>query len=209
MRMVVLRRLAVALSLAVAAAATAAPAAAAATAGDWPCVQRKVPHLSLGQMWSGPEAKGDWRDDAAVRDLAVRLASRRVPTEEAETLVSAFAEAAGPAKAERLSLLFSGVFEIIESERSKVMSGIERYSKRQQALAERIRDESLQVAAMSGKADTSTTATDAIEDAQAKLDWDTRIYQEREQSLTFVCEVPVLFEQRAFAIARIMQKHLP
>ena len=31
---------------------------------DWPCIQRKQPHLSLGQMWTGPEP------DPAARDLA-------------------------------------------------------------------------------------------------------------------------------------------
>lgn len=208
MRILVLRRAAAALALAVAAAAGAAPAAAAATAGDWPCVQRKMPRLSLGQMWSGPAAKGDWRDDKAVRDLANRLASRRVPLEEAETLVAAFATAAGAEKADRLALLFAATFDIIDGERAKVMSGIERYSKRQQSLADRIRDEDQKVAALRKAADGSNQANDAVEDAQSALDWDTRIYQEREQSLTYVCEVPVLFEQRAFALARMMLKQL-
>jgi len=208
MRILVLRRTAAALVLAAAVVAGAAPAAAAATAGDWPCVQRKMPHLSLGQMWSGPAAKGDWRDDREIRDLANRLASRRVPLDEAETLVVTFAAAAGAAKADRLALLFAGAFDVIEGERAKVMTGIERYSKRQQGLADRIREEDEKLAALKRSSDGSTTASDAAEDAQSALDWDTRIYQEREQSLTFVCEVPVLFEQRAFALARIIMKHL-
>ena len=33
---------------------------------DWPCVQRKQPHLSLGQMWTGPQP------DDAVRALAAQ-----------------------------------------------------------------------------------------------------------------------------------------
>ena len=34
----------------------AAPPALAAsgTDPDWPCIQRKQPHLSLGQVWTGP-----------------------------------------------------------------------------------------------------------------------------------------------------------
>ena len=42
-----------------------------------------------------------------------------------------------------------------------------------------------------------------------KLQWDRRIYRERDQSLTYVCEVPVLLEQRLFALARHIQSHLP
>jgi len=35
-----------------------------------------------------------------------------------------------------------------------------------------------------------------------QIDWDTRIYEEREQSLRYVCETPVLLEQRLFQIGR-------
>ena len=41
---------------------------------DWPCIQRKVPNLSVGQMWSGPiipEADmKNWRSDGDVAALA-------------------------------------------------------------------------------------------------------------------------------------------
>ena len=36
---------------------------------DWPCIQRKQPHLSLGQMWSGPAP------DDAIRALARAIAA--------------------------------------------------------------------------------------------------------------------------------------
>ena len=36
------------------------------------------------------------------------------------------------------------------------------------------------------------------------LAWDTRIFKQRAQSLNYVCETPVLLEQRAFAIARAL-----
>jgi hypothetical protein len=37
-----------------------------------------------------------------------------------------------------------------------------------------------------------------------KLAWDTRIFRERSQSLTYVCETPVLLERRAFELARAL-----
>jgi hypothetical protein len=37
-----------------------------------------------------------------------------------------------------------------------------------------------------------------------RLAWEARIFKERAQSLTYVCETPVLLEQRAFAIARTL-----
>jgi hypothetical protein len=35
-----------------------------------------------------------------------------------------------------------------------------------------------------------------------EIAWDTRVYEEREQSLTYVCETAVLLEQRLFQIGR-------
>jgi hypothetical protein len=189
--------------------AFAAPSSTlAATGGDWPCVQRKVPRLSIGQVWNGPAAEGDWKADPEIRDLALTLASRRLPVEEAGPLIDAFADKAGPDKAAKLTLLFSGVFEVIDRDRATVVAGIERYSKRQQALAARIGDAHLKVAELKRSGDSSNAVLDKIEDQEAALVWDTRIYEEREQSLTYVCEVPVLYEQRAFAIAKLIQAKL-
>ena len=38
--------------------------------------------------------------------------------------------------------------------------------------------------------------------------WDIRIYEDRERSLTYICEQPVLLEQRVFALAREIMGHL-
>ena len=48
-----------------------------------------------------------------------------------------------------------------------------------------------------------------IDAAEAQLDWSTRIFQDRQQSLTYVCETPVILEQRAFALGRAIAAHLP
>ena len=45
----------------------AAPALAAGPPDpDWPCIQRRQPHLSIAQVWGGPVP------DAAVLELAAR-----------------------------------------------------------------------------------------------------------------------------------------
>lgn len=181
---------------------------AAATGGDWPCIQRKVARLSIGQMWGGPLVEGEWEADAAIRALAPKLASRRVPVEEAGPLIDAFASTAGADKAQRLAMLFAATFEIIDRDRASVVAGIERYSKRQQALAAKIGDESLKISEMKRSSDGTNPVLDRIEDAEVALEWDVRIYEERERSLTYVCEVPVLYEQRAFAIAKLIEAKL-
>ena len=43
-------------------AATGTASAASNNDPDWPCVQRKVPELSLGQIWNGPELPATVKD---------------------------------------------------------------------------------------------------------------------------------------------------
>jgi hypothetical protein len=170
------------------------PAHAAET-GDWPCIQRKVPELSLAAMWTGPElgdAAKTWSGDATLKDLVPRLARRRTPLDEAAKLVSDFA---GKATRPQLLALFGGLFETLNSERKRVLEGIERYGRKQKALAERIRK--AQDELPKWKDDESGK----YEELQDQIAWDTRIFEERQKSLTFVCEVPILIERRAFDLA--------
>src|SRR5690606_23625046 len=57
-------------ALALALTVTVPVSAADFAAPDWPCIQRMVPGLSVGRMWSGPMPEGDWRDTPAIRSLA-------------------------------------------------------------------------------------------------------------------------------------------
>ena len=44
--------------------------------------------------------------------------------------------------------------------------------------------------------------------AQERLLWDIRIFDDRRQTVTYVCEAPTLIEQRIGEIARAVQKAL-
>jgi hypothetical protein len=41
-----------------------------------------------------------------------------------------------------------------------------------------------------------------------QLEWDTRVFEERRKTINSVCEVPVVIEQRLFALARAIQQSL-
>jgi hypothetical protein len=171
---------------------------------DWPCVQRKVQHLSIGMMWAGPipEDMSAWRDDPEIAALAPRLAARRTALPEVEAAIGRFAEDAGK---DALPVLFAGIFEIIDDERSRIVEGVTRFARKQQALSARIDAAQSEIVAASGAvAADDYDEFDRIEEMQDALAWDVRIYEERQRSLTYVCESPVLLEQRAFAIARIV-----
>lgn len=176
---------------------------------DWPCPQRKVSTLGFGAVWTGPDptqALQDWGQDREAAQLAQKLASRKTPLEEVDPLLSEFAEKAGPEKQQRLTRVFAGVFELINGERDKVVAGIGRYARGQRVMAERIRDEASQISEIKTSPDVKETKE--LADLESRFTWDKRIFQERSQSLTYVCEVPTLLEQRLGEIARKIQAKL-
>ena len=185
----------------------AASRAPAASEGDWPCIQRKVGELTAAQMWDGPElaTAAPWRDDPRIASLAAELAQRRMPLDEAASHIERFALAAGADRDAQLTALFARVLDRINAERGRLVAGIERYARKQRELAERIRAVSLAIATPGGDAPRHAAPSPDLEE---QLRWDTRIYDERQASLAYVCESPVLLEQRAFALAREIRNHL-
>ena len=67
----------------------APPASFAADARypDWPCVQAKVPEISVVAVWDGPpiEPTAVMAGRAGIKDLVARLAARRTPMEDAHS----------------------------------------------------------------------------------------------------------------------------
>lgn len=175
----------------------------------WPCQQRKVPTISAGQIWSGPpldDIGTAWQDAPEVSALARAIAARRTSTEAAAEQIEAFAATAGPDKNRRLTLLAAGMLALMNSERASIISGIERYTVRQRGLAEKIERETAELEML--PVDGTEAEQSERADLQEILNWDTRIFQEREHSLTYVCELPVQIERRAFALGREIQRHL-
>jgi len=179
----------------------------AASEGDWPCIQRKVGELTAAQMWDGPEldTATRWRDDPRIASLAAELAQRRLSVDDAASHIERFASEAGSDRDARLTALFARVLDRINAERGRLVAGIERYARKQRELAERIKAAALAMAASRGEAQKQAAASPDLEE---QLRWDTRIYDERQAALGYVCESPVLLEQRAFALAREIRNHL-
>lgn len=176
---------------------------------DWPCIQRKVVHLSIGQMWVAelPQEDANWREDEEIAALAPILAARRTTIERAEELIAAFPE--GPDRDARLTILFDGIFKLIEKDRHRLIDGISKYARKQKELSDLIDAEQTEIADVRQTvAEDDYDALDLLDEREDKVLWDTRIYQERNKSLTYVCESPVILEKRAFALARLIQAQL-
>jgi hypothetical protein len=170
---------------------------------DWPCIQRKVPQLSLEQIWTGaelPPAAAGWSQDPVVSAWVDALSARRLPLAEAQqTIRDAAATLPLGERQPRMTMLVQGLFDRMDRERSQVIAGIARYAHRQRESAEALRKEAAAVDGLRGRTDTPPGQLAIRVD---RLALQTRIFQERVQSLSYVCEVPTLIEQRLYALAR-------
>jgi hypothetical protein len=175
---------------------------------DWPCAQAKVPEISLAAVWDGPaldDAASRWKDDAKVSALVPRLAARRTPLEEAEKMIAEFLSESAGQKSERGKLLFAGLFDTLNAQRSSVMSGLERVTRKQREAADKIRADTLALHALQEASPPDQTKIDELGN---QLIWETRIFEDRRRVIKFVCEVPTTIDQRLFALGRAIQQEL-
>jgi hypothetical protein len=183
-------------------------AEAADSSSDWPCVQRKVSEISLAAVWTGkpfdPQSI-DWRSDPDIADLVERLAARRTSDEEARAAIAALAASSGTAKRDKLIALLAGLVETINAERASVIAGLERRGHAQKQFADTLRNENEKFDAL--RADPKADQAKITEMGDA-LNWDLRVFDERQKSMRFVCEAPVLIEQRLFMLARAIESAL-
>ena len=170
---------------------------------DWPCIQRKVPELSLGQVWTGaalPQTAADWSKDAATSALVTELSARRVPLPEAQQKIREYADSLPEDEKERrLTMLLQGLFDHLNRERSAVIAGIARYAHAQRDMATFLRQQASAADALREKPGADAQELRRRND---RLVFQTRVFQERAQSLSFVCEAPTLIEQRLYALAK-------
>jgi len=175
---------------------------------DWPCTQAKVPEVSLAAVWAGPpldDIKENWKNDAKVSGLVARLAARKTPMDEAEKSVKEFLTGSGSNKATNAKLLFAGLFETMNAQRSSVMNGLERTTRKQREAADKIRDETLELQALQSATPRDEARVEALSN---DLIWKTRIFEDRRKVVRFVCEVPTTIDQRLFALGRVIQQEM-
>ncbi|NVO23120.1 hypothetical protein HJ536_07110 [Donghicola sp. B5-SW-15] len=170
----------------------------------WPCIQRKVAGLSMGLMWQNPTENVALGDDlkGPVHDLAAALTLQRVDMDAAKGMVTDFTARHG-ADRDVLQEVFAQVFHSVESRRTRIMGGIGRVSTGQIELAQRIDDARSEMDRLMALPEPDYDQVDKLEE---QLDWDDRIYRERQQTVSYLCESPVLLEKRLFAIAQLLQE---
>jgi hypothetical protein len=172
---------------------------------DWPCRQLKVPGISIASVWTGPsiEAIDNTKPtDPKEADLVSRLAARRTPMEDARILIAGFVVGTDQEKQEKAKTLFAALYSTLNAQRDEVMSGIERLSRKQKAMAEQIREETQKMREMQDTPNADQTQSNVL---ASQLAWQTRIFEDRRKSTAYVCDVPVLIEKRLFDLGKAIQ----
>jgi hypothetical protein len=172
---------------------------------DWPCQQLKVPGISIASVWSGPAIEtGDTAKptDAQQSELVPRLAARRTPIEDARKLIADYVVGTAAEKQQKATTLFAALYSTLNAQRDEVMNGIERFSRKQKAAADDIRAEAQKLRAMQDKPDADPAQN---EELVSRLAWQTRIFEDRRKSTSYVCDVPVMIEKRLFDLGNAIQ----
>src|ERR1700733_14461433 len=174
---------------------------------DWPCQQLKVPGIAVASVWNGPSIEGvDAKPTGAKEaDLVARLAARRTPMNDAKKLIADYLVGTDAEKQEKAKTLFAALYSTLNAQRDEVMSGIERFSRKQKAAADDIRAEAQKLRQMQDKPDADQAQT---EDLASRLAWQTRIFEDRRKSTSYVCDVPVQIEKRLFDLGSAIQNVL-
>ena len=168
----------------------------------------KVPEISLPAVWAGPpldDVQNKWKDDSRVNALVTKVAARRMPLDEAEKDIKEFLASSTNDKAMAGKLLFAGLFDTLNAERSTVMNGLERVMRKQREAADKIRADTIALQALQSGASPDQQKVDELSN---QVLWETRIFEDRRRVVKFVCEVPTTIDQRLFALGRVIQQEI-
>jgi hypothetical protein len=188
-----------------------AGAASAAVPGanpDWPCQQVLVPVLSAGMLWAGPpvDKAGDWHTDPEVSALVQRIAPSDVPVAQGEAAIAAFAKTLGTDRARRLTLVFAGLLDETNQQRSDMIEHIKDLGERQRNLARLIDHLTAELDAEPADGQANTAART---DLQQRWTFTSRTYAEVQRTMQYACDAPRTLDARLGAYARALQKEMP
>jgi hypothetical protein len=180
---------------------------------DWPCVQGKVETLSASAIWDGPSIDApevkDWQKDTEIANLIQTLASRRVPVEKAEEAVKKFADKQAPdVRDQQLTKVFAGLFQTVNNQRKTVITGIGKYQKSQRERSAELERQGTEISKLEQADPSDEKAAADLATAQEHFQWAQRIFQERQQSIPLACELPILIEERLYALARSIRSQM-
>ena len=167
-----------------------------------------MPGISIASVWTGPPIEAIDKEnskDPKEAELVSRLAARRTPMEDARKLIADFVVGTNDQKQEKAKRLFAALYSTLNAQRDQVMDGIERFSRKQKAMAEEIREQTRKMRELQDRPDANPAQKD---DLVSQLSWQMLIFEDRRKSTSYVCDVPVIIEKRLFDLANAIQSDM-
>src|ERR1700730_1041500 len=176
---------------------------------DWPCQQLKVPEISIASVWTGPAIEAADKEkpaDPKQPQLGARRGARRSSMEDARQLIVDYVVGTSEEKQQKEKTLFVALYVTLNAQRDQVMNGIERFSRKQKAMADEIREKTRMVREIQDAPKDAPKADQAQgNELASELSWQTRILEDRRKCTSYVCEVRVLIEKRLFDLGSAIQ----
>ena len=182
----------------------------------WPCDQVYNPVLDLNAIWQGPDIsdfKRTWWKDDNVIEAVNKLSNPILSEEDGIKIIEDFAKKytfmglikKGSQKDKMISL-FTGLYEKASQKRSKQYEGIIKFVVRQDVIRKTIGEASKDLRSFR-KAGMDKKNVKYV-NAESRLKWNTRVFDQRTRLTEYVCEEPVFLEQRIGYQARKIIEYL-
>ena len=173
---------------------------------DWPCVQVLVPEISAASIWDGPpidELEENERFSQSSRDLVFAVVEQHQSLTESQ-LDEFIAQFDTDQHNSALTFLFKSFLNTFNTKRDGQIQTIKRYTRSQVKSAKMIEDLMDQKADLENLQDNSAQ----LEEVDANLHWQKRMFKEREQSFNYFCDLPQEIAQQAGEVARMISAKL-
>ncbi len=178
---------------------------------EWPCIQVLVPEIVTAVMW--PEEITDeqldaWRKDPSLSSIVEEFSNLDQFTEIEQQRVEAFVESVPEAsRLATLNTVAQGIVDTANQRRDRYINGIKRYTRQQISIADQIGSTLNELAALDQGG--TTVSPERRTEIEETLAWHQRVYDQREQAIGALCDVPVELEEKLSSVVRELAQYLP
>ena len=169
----------------------------------WPCDQVYNPKINLTAIWQGPdisEYRKWWKDDDVI-EVVNKLSDPVLTEEDGIKVINEFAKKytffgliKKSSQKDKLLNVFAGLYEKALQRRNKQYLGIIKFVEKQDIVRNEIGAASKELRGL--RKSGVDPKNPKFLDAEAKLKWNTRVFDQRTRLTEFMCEEPVYGEQR-------------
>lgn len=170
----------------------------------WPCDQVYNYKLNLEALWQGPDVskniKNWWKDDEVI-DVVSKLSNPILTESDGIKIIEEFAKEYSyfglipkDTQKEKLLNTFAGLYQKASDKRRRQYEGIVKFVDRQDKIRKTIGTASKKLREL--KKQGFNEKNQEVIKFSSQMKWNTRVFDQRTKLTEFICEEPVLLEQR-------------